>query len=201
MFYYWVKACNNITTSAFSAVDSGFCRSAENPEIIGGQPMVGDYDGDNKADPAVYNLANGRLFVWLSAAAYTLVTPVATFQMAADDLPVAGDFDGDKLADPGTFRRQTGVWHIWLSSAGYYRVGPLSFGIDMNDAPIPADYDGDRLTDPAVCNAGAAGNVWLSSAGYYRVGPLTIFRVNASDEPGQACSMPICWPIQPCIRH
>ncbi|MCG2658970.1 MAG: choice-of-anchor D domain-containing protein [Kiritimatiellae bacterium] len=186
MYYYWVKACNSIATSEFSTVDSGFCRLSENADRISGQPMVGDYDGDNKADPAVYNLANGRLSVWLTSAGYTLVTPVATFQMAAGDLPVASDFDGDRLADPAVFQRLTGSWFIWLSSAGYYRIGPVPFGIDINDTPIPADYDGDRLTDPAVCNAGVEWYVWLSSADYFRIGPVTIFRIDADDIPAPA---------------
>ena len=186
MYYYWVKAWNNAATSEFSNVDSGFCRMSADPAIISGQPMVGDYDGDGRADPAVYNLANGQLSVWLTSAGYTLVTPTVLFQMAVGDLPVVGDFDGDRRADPGVFQRLTGSWYIWLSSAEYYRVGPLSFGVSINDTPIPADYDGDQLADPAVFNGAAAWYVWLSSADYLRIGPMTTFRVQAADMPAPA---------------
>jgi len=184
MYYYWVKAWNSVATSEFSNVDSGFCRASADPEIISGQPMVGDYDGDHKADPAIYNLSNGRLLVWLSSISYTLATPIVMFQMAAGDLPVVGDFDADRRADPGVFQRLTGSWYLWLSGSGYDRVGPLSYGVDINDSPIAADYDGDRRADPAVFNSADGGwYVWLSGADYARIGPLTTFRVAAADIP------------------
>jgi len=191
MFYYWVKAWNSAATSEFSKADSGFCRMSTNKESISGQPVVGDYDGDHKADPAVYDLADGKLFVWLSSAGYARVTPVVTFQVAAGDLPVAGDFDGDGLADPGVFERASGAWYLWLSRSGYVRVGPVVFGSNADDIPVPADYDGDGTADPAVYQAsstsassGQAGewHVWLSGAGYVKAGPFT-FQKSAEDIP------------------
>lgn len=167
MYYYWVKAWNSVATSEFNNVDSGFCRLNPDAEIISGQPVVGDYDGDGKADPAVYDLASGRLFAWLSSAEYVFIAPVATFQVSVGDLPVAGDFDGDRLADPGVFNPVTGSWYIWLSSAGYYRVGPVLCGLDANDIPIPADYDGDGLCDPAVYVPSLGKwRMWMSGGGY-----------------------------------
>ena len=183
MYYYWVKAWNSVATSEFSKVDSGFCRLSDSVQIISGQPIVGDYDGDNRADPAVYDLTSGRLFVWLSSEEYFLVAPVATFQVSVGDLPVTGDFDGDGLADPGVFNRATGSWYVWLSSASYYRAGPVLCGQDANDIPVPADYDGDRKTDPAIYQASDGGwHVWLSSAGYIKVGPFP-FRQSFADIP------------------
>jgi len=183
MFYYWVKAFNSATTSEFSNVDSGFCRMSADPAIISGQPMVGDYDGDGKADPAVYNLASGQLFVWLTSAAYALVTPVTTFQVAAGDLPIVGDFDGDGLADPSVFERANGSWYLWLSGSGYFRVGPVVFGLNANDIPVPEDYDGDRTADPAVYQASSGEwHVWLSAAGYVKTGPFQ-FQKSLADNP------------------
>ncbi len=184
-YYYWVQACNSAATSDFSNVDSGFCRSSDDPAILSGQPMVGDYDGDGKADPAVYDLATGRLYAWLSASAYALTAPVATFQVAAADLPVAGDFDGDGLADPGVFQNAAGAWYGWLSGSGYHRLGPAVFGVNAEDAPVPADYDGDGLTDPAVHHA-ASGEwyAWLSSGGYAAAGPIVM------GTPGEGLAAP-----------
>jgi hypothetical protein len=183
IFYYWVKSYNGVATSEFSNVDSGFCQMRPDPEIISGQPVVGDYDGDNMVDPAVYDLAIGRLYAWLSSSGYSLVTSVITFQVLPGDLPVAGDFEGDGLADPGVFNHATGSWYIWLSSAGYYRAGPLLYGLDAEDIPIPADYDGDGKTDPAVYHASAGTwYAWLSSAGYMKVGPFT-FQKSLADIP------------------
>jgi hypothetical protein len=183
MFYYWVKAFNSMATSDFSIVDNGFCRMSADPLIISGQPLVGDYDGDGKADPAVYNLANGRLFAWLSSAGYVLVTPVTTFQVSVGELPVAGDFDGDGLADPGVFNCKAGSWYIWLSSADYILIGPMLYGLDANGIPVPADYDGDRKTDPAVYQVHSGEwYVWLSSAVYMKVGPFS-FHQSLADIP------------------
>ena len=183
MWYYWVKAWNSVTTSEFSRVDTGFCRLSDDADLISGQPVVGDYDGDGRADPAVYDLYDGRLFVWLSSAEYALATPATTFQVSAGDVPLCGDFDGDGLADPGVFNRIAGSWHLWLSSENYSRIWTVLLGLGADDIPVPEDYDGDRKTDPAVYQPSTgAWHAWLSSAGYIKTGP-ELFRQSFADYP------------------
>ncbi|MFA7159060.1 MAG: hypothetical protein WC299_07115, partial [Kiritimatiellia bacterium] len=144
MKYYWLRAWNTSVTGAFSGVDSGYALPEVGAEIISGQPASADYDGDRLADPAVYHLNSGRLYIWVSSAGYSLLEPAVRFHVDSGEVPAFGDYDGDGFVDAGVFSATTGTWYVWLSSAGYYRVGPVLFGVNANDIPVPADYDGDR---------------------------------------------------------
>ncbi|MBI2442170.1 MAG: choice-of-anchor D domain-containing protein, partial [Lentisphaerae bacterium] len=184
MKYYWLRAWNTVATGAFSAVENGYGLPNAGVAIISGQPAVGDYDGDNKADPAVYHLNSGRLYAWISTAAYSLLESAITFHLEPGELPALGDYDGDNYIDAGVFRATAGVWYVWLSSAGYAQVGPALFGVDANDIPVAGDYDGDAKTDPGVYHGTERSwYIWLSSGDYARLGPLTRFHVGPADIP------------------
>jgi hypothetical protein len=97
-----------------------------------------DYDGDGKADAAVYR--NG---VW-----YVLRSSNNTFFGAAfglsTDIPVPADFDGDGKVDLNVFRGSEGNWYRLNSGNGAFSV--TGFGLN-GDIPVPADYDGDGKAD------------------------------------------------------
>ena len=137
-----------------------------------------DFDGDSKADIAVYRSGTGRWFIRPSGRGSTYEIG---FGGDPSDVPIAGDFDGDGKTDVGIYRTSTGAWFIYPSEGGLiYGVG---FGGDSSDIPVPGDYDGDGKTDIAIYrNSTGAWFVYPSSAG-----PAGIYGVSfggdASDIP------------------
>ncbi len=139
-------------------------------------PVSGDYDGDGKADLAVWreNDISGFPMLYIIPSSSTCPSgwegPYAGWGGCGKqvglvgDIPVAGDFDGDGKADPATWRQN--------DSSGYPRIyirpssgncpdssweGPYAgwggcskqLGI-IGDIPISGDYDGDSKADPAT---------------------------------------------------
>ena len=119
-YYYWVKAKNARGVSAFSGGDYGYCSSTE---LL---PVFADFDGDSKADPALYQQATGRWFVKPSASGYS----TAQLQGFGGHYQAAraADFDGDAKADPATYNTLNGNWQIKLSGSGYSAASLAGFG-------------------------------------------------------------------------
>jgi len=130
------------------------------------EPATGDFDGDAKADPTVYDDQTGRWSVKLSQGNYVRVN-LDGFLGAPGWVPAVADYDGDAKADPAVYNETNGVWKVKLSSAGYSQLNLEGFLGNIGWAPAAADYDGDRVADPAVYQE-ATGNwqVKLSSAAY-----------------------------------
>jgi hypothetical protein len=116
--------------------------------------LVGDWDGDGKADPAVYrrgSTENPQSYFFYRPSGVPNVDFRTIYWGTAGDRPVRGDFDGDGRQDAAVFRPSDRVWYILQSSDNQpiYAHWGLS-----GDKLVPADYDGDGKTDLAVFRDG-----------------------------------------------
>jgi hypothetical protein len=157
------RGSNTATQSAFYILQSltntfrferfGEASRFDNPTI------VGDYDGDGKADPAVFatgTLASNPSFFYYRGSLNNPNGNVTYAQWGPGQvIPYPGDFNGDGKFDfcyrdlpvsstaPATF-------NIYLNGVA---PPPFDLGIQWGqsgDSLIPGDYDGDGKTDIAV---------------------------------------------------
>ncbi len=101
--------------------------------------VTGNYDGDNRADIAVY-----RDGIW-----YILRSSDNSFRFQnwglGEDIPVPGDYENDGVMKPAVFRPSTGYWYLKKDNG----FDAIKWGLST-DRPVPADFDGDGKTDVAV---------------------------------------------------
>ena len=95
--------------------------------------MPGDYDGDGKADIAIYRPSNGGWWVLRSSTGYTTYV---TYQWGLPgDVPVSGDYDGDGKTDLALYRPANGGWYILQSSTSYATYAAGQWGLP-GDIPV-----------------------------------------------------------------
>ncbi len=125
-----------MNTAADVSVLTGSCNA---PHI------KSDYDGDGKADVAVWRPSDGNWRILQSSDNTLRIQQWGGGSFG--DKPVPGDYDGDGKADLAVWRPSNGAWYVLRSSDNsLYAVAWGTSG----DRPVPGDYDGDRKTDLAV---------------------------------------------------
>ncbi|MBC7910654.1 MAG: CHRD domain-containing protein, partial [Pyrinomonadaceae bacterium] len=106
---------------------------------------VSDFDGEGKADIAVWRANVGIYFILQSLTNSNRVQQWGV----GSDFPVPMDYDGDGRTDLNIIRPGDNGWYILQSSNNTLRVQQWG-SQNQFDFPVPADYDGDGTADLAV---------------------------------------------------
>jgi peroxidase len=140
-------------------------------------PVPADYDGDGRADVAVFRPDVGDWYVRQSR---TNTVSVVHWGQPGD-VPVPADYDGDGKTDFAVVHNNpdnTRTWRVLRSSDNnsYAQAWGTSAA-----TPVPADYDGDGKADIAVFSAGTKGfwSILQSSNGQTRTVGLTLLGKSA----------------------
>jgi len=130
------------------------------PNVAFGQPnidvpVVADYDGDKKADVAVYRTTTAQWFI-----NYSTGNPDGTprlqgiaFGQVGTDVPVPADYDGDGRDDFAQFRTTNAAWLILGSSS----PGRILVSGSPNNVPLVAPLQPYRYRPAGVVTRAAGG--------------------------------------------
>ena len=157
--------------------------------------VIGDYDGDGKADVAVFR-SNGTandpcgighsVFYWRPSG-----TPGVDFRYACwgldGDKATGGDFDGDGRADFCVRRAAGGSAIFYLLRSSDSGFEAIRWGLG-NDTVFPGDFDGDGKNDFCVARlngTNAEFYILTRTGGGTGASPIIFGNFGASDQAAQ----------------
>ena len=131
---------SNSTDTAPAYVMATFAVPASDQVI----PVSGDFDGDGKYDPAIYNQTKGIFHLQMTTFGKADLQFANT---SGGELPYPADFDGDGATDSAIYNPVNQLWTYVLSTST--GVFTKAFGVPGAE-PLPADYSGDGKADFGV---------------------------------------------------
>jgi VCBS repeat protein len=163
--WYWLTSSSGYSQVAGGGIQWG------NPSL-GDRPVLGDFDGDGKADLGVWRASTGTWY-WLSSSSgysYASAHGIQWGNEGLGDMVLTGDIDGDGRTDLILWRPTDGTWY-WLTSASNYAyasAGAKQWGNNsLGDVPLIGDFDGDGRADLTVWRASTGTWYWLTSSSGY----------------------------------
>lgn len=112
-----------------------------------------DYDGDGRADAAVFRPTNNTWYIQRSGGGFQAVQ----FGVSSTDVFTPGDYDGDGRGDICVWRETDGTFYFLRSSNGTF--GAVQWGI-TGDEPVARNWDNDNITDFAVVRRTGSSMFW-----------------------------------------
>ncbi len=157
LFYY--KPSTATKPGDFTAVAWG---------LLGDDPVVGDYDGDGKADLAVRrsktNVNDDHSLWYIKRSKEGDL--VSQWGLSSDAVAVA-DYDGDGKTDIAIMRNSNdgaeSRWQFYVLNSGDGQMVVKQFGLANKDLCVPGDYDGDGRADVGLWRKADA-TFWVLSS-------------------------------------